>query len=207
MSIKEDALVNDLRLKVLDQLNKSNDGNKLYSIRAFTQNGYPDDQALPLNRLVTSFFDDSSDVYCLVEITVDPKKHVKPLEVKKPSAVTKAPAVLASDDKFVSLAKYSYYESGSKWIKVLLDFKDIKSHPAEKIMVEFKPRSFTLRVLDFKGQNYQFQVPKLQCFVKPEECSHTVKTDSIQITLRKAKDDDNWWSLFRSKAVGEVVSD
>lgn len=111
MSIKEDSLVNDLRLKVLDQLNKQNDGNKLYSVRAFTQNGYPEDQALPLNRLVSSFFEDSSDVYCLVEVAVDPKKHVKPLEVKKPSAPN-APTVLTGDDKFVSLVKYSYYESG-----------------------------------------------------------------------------------------------
>lgn len=159
-----------------------------------------------MNRLVSSFFEDSSDVYCLVEVAVDPKKHVKPLEVKKPSE-PKGISLLSGDDKFVSLAKYSYYESGSKWVKVLLDFKDIKSHPADKITIEFKPRSFTLRVLDFKGQNYQFQVPKLQCSIKPEECSHTIKSDSVQITLRKAKDDDNWWSLFRTKAVGEVVSD
>lgn len=153
--------------------------------------------------MLTSFFEDGSDVYCNLEITVDPKKHVKPIEVKPAAAPTKAPTVLASDDKFVSLAKYSYYESGSKWVKVLLDFKNIKSHPADKITVEFKPRSFTVRILDFQGQNYQFQVPKLQCYIKPEECSHTIKSDAVQVTLRKAKDDDNWWSLFRTKAVGE----
>jgi hypothetical protein len=138
------------------------------------------------------------------------KKHVKPIEVKKPaatSAAAKAPVTLASDDKFVSLAKYSYYESGKKWVKVLLDFKDIKNHPADKVTVEFKPRSFTVRVMEFKGQNYQFQVPKTQCAIVPEECSHTIKSDTIQISLRKAKDDDNWWSLFRTKAVGEVLSD
>ena len=90
---------------------------------------------------------------------------------------------------------------------MLLDFKDVKNHPKDKVTVEFKPRSFTLRVLDFKGQDYQFQVPKLQCYITPEECSYSIKSDSIQITLRKAKDDDNWWSLFRTKAVGEVVSD
>jgi hypothetical protein len=88
-----------------------------------------------------------------LDINVDPKKHVKPLEVKPPAA--KGPVTaLASDDKFISLAKYSYYESGSKWVKVLLDFKDIKSHAKDKISVEFKPRSFTVRIIDFKGQNF-----------------------------------------------------
>ncbi len=61
----------------------------------------------------------------------------------------------------MTLAKYSYYESGSKWVKVLLDFKGIKGHAADKITVEFKPRSFTVHVMDFQGKNYQFQVPKL----------------------------------------------
>ena len=208
-TVKENQIINDLRLKVLEHLNKSNDGNKIYTIRAFSLSA-DDAVPIPLNRLITSFFENSSDVFCLLDVNVDLKKHVKPIEVKKPvatAAAGKAPVTLASDDKFVSLAKYSYYESGKKWVKVLLDFKDIKNHPADKVTVEFKPRSFTVRVLEFKGQNYQFQVPKTQCAVVPEECSHTIKSDSIQITLRKAKDDDNWWSLFRTKAVGEVLSD
>lgn len=79
----------------------------------------------------------------------------------------------------MSLTKYSYYESGAKWIKVLLEFKNIKSHPKELVTCEFKPRTFTLKVLDFKGTNFQFTVPKTQCSMKPEECSISFKTDSI----------------------------
>jgi hypothetical protein len=153
-TVKENQIINDLRLKVLEHLNKSNDGNKIYTIRAFSLSG-DDAVALPLNRLITSFFENASDVFCLLDVNVDPKKHVKPIEVKKPvAAAAKAPVTLASDDKYVSLAKYSYYESGKKWVKVLLDFKDIKNHPADKVTIEFKSRSFTVRVLEFKGQNY-----------------------------------------------------
>ena len=163
---------------------------------------------LPLNRLVSSFFELDDDIYCSVEVSVDTKKHVKPVEVRPVVPAKVSLTSIVSDDKYVTIVKYSYYESGSKWIKVLLDgFKDIKSHPKEKIQVEFKPRAFTLRIMDFKWQNHQFQVPKLQCHIIPEECSITVKADSIQVSLRKAKDDDNWWSLFRSKAIGEVYSD
>lgn len=135
---------------------------------------------LPLNRLVSSFFELDDDIYCSVEVSVDTKKHVKPVEVRPVVPAKVSLTSIVSDDKYVTIVKYSYYESGSKWIKVLLDgFKDIKSHPKEKIQVEFKPRGFTLRIMEFKGQNHQFQVPKLQCHIIPEECSITVKADSI----------------------------
>ena len=109
---------------------------------------------LPLNRLVSSFFELDDDIYCSVEVSVDTKKHVKPVEVRPAAVPTKGGPLtsIVTDDNYVTIVKYSYYESGTKLIKVLLDgFKDIKSHPKEKIQVEFKPRSFTLRILDFKG--------------------------------------------------------
>ena len=115
---------------------------------------------LHLHNLVSSYFEQHSDVYCHVEVGVDPKKHVKPIEVRPQvkstaAAVVKSTSELTSDGKFITVAKYSYYESGSKWIKVLLDyFKDIKGHPKEKITCEFKKRSFTLQILDYKGHNY-----------------------------------------------------
>ena len=39
-------------------------------------------EVLALNRMLGSFFENFSDVYCRVEIGVDTKKHVKPIEVK-----------------------------------------------------------------------------------------------------------------------------
>jgi hypothetical protein len=148
---QKEPSINDLRLKILEQLEKGNDGNKVYKIKAIMQTMETGD-VIPLNRLVSSYFELHDDVYCLVEIGVDTKKHVKPIEVKPAPAKPSGPLTqIATDNKFVTLAKYSYYESGSKWIKVLLDFKDIKSHSKDKITCEFKPRSFTLRVLDYKG--------------------------------------------------------
>ena len=53
--------------------------------------------------------------------------------------------------KFRTITKYSYFESGDKWIKVLLpDLANLSSHPAEKIKVEFPTnRSFSVEVMDF----------------------------------------------------------
>lgn len=75
---------------------------------------------------------------------------------------------IVSADKFVTLTKYSFYESGKSWVRVLLDMKDIKNHDKEKIQIQFQKRSFILKIMDYKGKNYQFSVPKLQCYIIPE---------------------------------------
>ena len=55
--------------------------------------------------------------------------------------------------KFRTITKYSYFESGDKWIKVLLpDLANLSSHPADKVKVEFlSQRSFSVTVIDYKG--------------------------------------------------------
>jgi len=205
LSVSEEGTVNDLRLAILEHLNKHNDGNKEYAVRALATADHPDAQPLPLGALLGSFVEPAGDLFCHLTVQVDARKHVKPVEVRPAS---KAPEAIVGDDKFVTVQKYSYYESGSKWVKVQLEFfKGLKDHPADKLITEFKQRSLTIKVLDYKGANYQFQVPRLQCKVLPEQCSVTAKPDCLTINLRKFKDDDNWWSLFKTKAIGEVDSD
>jgi len=126
---------------------------------------------------------------------------VKPLQSKP------APVVSVVQGKFKTITKYLFYESGKKWVKVAIDFDKISNHPREKIEVSFNERTFTLKVLDYAGSNWQFTVPKTQCKIVPEECGITVKSNQIVVNLRKAKEDDNWWSLFRTYGVGEVHSD
>ena len=111
--------------------------------------------------------------------------------------------------KFRTITKYSYFESGDKWVKVLLsDLTGLKDHPTEKVKVEFPTnRSFSVIVLDWKGQNWQFTVPRLQCRILPQACTFSHKSSGLQISLRKKNTSDNWFSLFKTKAIGERDSD
>eukprot|EP00347_Sterkiella_histriomuscorum_P013055 403366189 len=218
VKLDENSVVADLRRAVSEQLDKHNDGNKIYTVRAIYSSDPQSDntalESIPLKRVLGSFFESGSDVFCLVDIQVDVQRHVKPIEVKKAQTSTTNAKPTQQDiggifttDKFITLTKYSFYESGKNWVKVLLDLKDIKTLDKNQIKIEFGKRSFTLHIYDFKGKNYSFSVPKLQCYILSEQSTMVIKNDSIQINLRKAKEDDNWWSLFRSKAVGEVDSD
>ena len=132
---------------------------------------------LPLGLTASSVLSNGSDVYVTVRITIDSSKHVKPLATNTPlssaagaatsSMPANASAISATSNeqmlKFRTITKYSYFESGEKWVKVLLsDLTGLKDHPADKVKVEFPTnRSFSVVVLDWKGQNWQFTVPRL----------------------------------------------
>jgi len=139
----------------------------------------------------------------IIEITVDLTKHVRPIaagiDKKAPTTVESIP--------MTTLTSYSYYESAKTNVKVLITLPGIENHPNDKIKATFKERSFEIFIFDFNGKNYVFRVPKLQCHIKPEESSYGLKKGSVVVTLRKLKEGDNWWSLFKSKGVCEGDSD
>ena len=107
-----------------------------------------------------------------------------------------------------TLTKYSYSESGEKYIKVLLDFPDAKILiKKEDVHCTFGERSFEILIDNYKGENYKFAVPKLHHRILVKDCSFSFKSSNVQITLRKRKNTDHWWSLHKAKAVGEKDGD
>ena len=94
-------------------------------------------EPLPSDLLVSSAFEEASDVFAVVTIKVDQTKNVKPI-------ATAAAVVIDSSDftagkkPFKTLQKYSYAESGKTLIKVLLPELDkLNDHPADKLRIDF----------------------------------------------------------------------
>lgn len=146
-----------------------------------------------------------------MKITVNEKKTVAPLSKQAVGGGTGAGSLDSKHEllKYRSITKYTYFESGTKWVKVLLsDLADLGDHPKDKIKIEFPTnRSFSVKVEDFKGQNWSFAVPKTQCRILPQACTYTFKSSGLQISLRKKETTDNWYSLFKTKAIGEKDTD
>lgn len=109
-----------------------------------------DGAGVPLNRLVASHFEEGHDVYCHLDVDVDLKKYVKPVEKKNTLAQTQTQKkeehtpVEVTLDKFKTVTKYSFFESGKNWVKVLIEFPGIKDHPSDKIKCEFTNRTLKL---------------------------------------------------------------
>ena len=93
-----------------------------------------------------------------VDLSIDTAKHVKPLEAKTAAAAL----------KFTTMTKYTYFDSGEKYLKVQLS--EVAGLKDEKVEVEFGERSLSVKVFDFKGKNYSFAVPKLHAKILPPDC-------------------------------------
>ena len=160
--------------------------------------------------MIDTHFEDGDEIYVNINIIVDTAKTVKPIQVKSAESANKATgsAIVGGDQKYKTLVKYTFYESGTKYIKVLLDFPDAKKLISkDHIQTSFDVRSFEVLIHDYKGENFKFAVPKLHCKICPPDCSIGFKSNNVVINLRKKKEEDNWWSLFKQKAVGEKDGD
>ena len=83
-------------------------------------------------------------------------------------------------------------------IKVYLtSLEGVGSIPKDNIVCEYESNSFDLRIQGLNGKNYRLKVPELQNEVSVADCKHQVKSNSITVTLQKAKDE--WWSDLKPK--------
>jgi hypothetical protein len=136
---------------------------------------------------VNTFFQDFDDFY--VVRVEEHKEQPLPLAAALPDILT-----------FLSLNKYSFYESGDMWVKVQVSLPGpITAH---QFQAEFGEKSFIVKITDLGGKNYQFSVPRLQCSIVPDKCRCRVAGDKLSVSLRKVKSTDNWFSLYKAKTIG-----
>ena len=149
---------------------------------------YPSGKEIHSDIQIRTFFDDMDEAWAvkITEKKEEIKEHIK------------APEPL----KFVSLTKYSFYEYDNNWVRVEVPFEGIGKHDKSKISCEFDTNSFVLSIFDKNDKNYQFSVLRLQCHIQPSLCKYTVLADKIRISLRKVKDTDNWFALYKTKTIG-----
>ena len=224
ISISTKSTISELYSKIYAYLDSRNDGNKIFKISKIAHTIWG--RSLPIDRYISSYFSGTkNDVYCILDCQLDKTKHVKPIAVLEPT-----PAVEVSkneDDDYTqndvdsiinnysgkvkTITKYSYYESSNgKWVKALISVDNIKQHPKDKIDVIFGERTLDIFVKDYGSQKDQilhFGCRKLHRYVVPDECKWVIKSDGVQVSLKKKKQEDNWWSFFKAKATGEYDSD
>ena len=75
-----------------------------------------------------------------MKISVDASKTVAPLQTQKVGATSSGTASDKRHEllKYKTITKYSWFESGTKWVKVLLpDLAGLGEHPKDKVSIEF----------------------------------------------------------------------
>lgn len=141
---------------------------------------------------ISQFFNNKDDIYCHVELNIQPVK--------------KSTVQAAEEDKlkFKTLSTYSFWEANKQIIKVRVPLKGVENLPKENIKSNFTETSLDVKVYNLNGINYSFAVPRLDAKIVPEKSeAFADKEGNIIIRLRKFKEDDHWSYLFKQKYVGE----
>jgi CS domain len=148
---------------------------------------FPQGKEIHSDIKIKTFFEDMDDVWVIkAEESKEETNSLKPVEAMQ----------------YTSLTKYSFYEYDNNWVRVEVPFEGIGKHDKNKISCVFDENKFVLTILDKNNKNYQFSVLRLQCNIQPGLSKFSVLADKVRISLRKVKDTDNWFSLFKAKTIG-----
>ena len=143
---------------------------------------------------IRNFFENKNDIF--VNILTE----AIPVETNKNSADEQKDIVL----KYNTINKYSFYESSSKYIRVLVPIPGIENVKKEDIISNFTETTLEVKVNNaLNGNNYRFACLKLEQKIKPELCEVLVKNKDLIIKLRKFNESDNWPALFKQNYIGE----
>ncbi len=143
---------------------------------------------------IRNFFENKDDIF--VNILTE----AIPVETNKNSADEQKDIVL----KYNTINKYYFYESSSKYIRVLVPIPGIENVKKEDIISNFTETTLEVKVNNaLNGNNYRFACLKLEQKIKPELCEVLVKNKDLIIKLRKFNESDNWPALFKQNYIGE----
>ncbi|CAJ1442840.1 unnamed protein product, partial [Effrenium voratum] len=104
--------------------------------------------------------------------------------------------------KYETLSSYTW-EDSDETVKVLVQMDGVGKLNPEQVRSSFGERSFELLVDGLQGRNLRFACYKTHGEMKPEECKHVVRANRVNLILRKAKDKDHWFDLFKKRAIGD----
>lgn len=110
-------------------------------------------------------------------------------------------------NNYETITSYTWEDANDTTVKVLVPLDGVGKLEPEKVRVNFGQRSFELLVDGYNGKNMRFACNKTHGFITPEECKHVVRSNRVNLVLRKAKEKDIWFDLFKKLAIGETEDD
>lgn len=105
--------------------------------------------------------------------------------------------------KYETITEYSWEDHDSEWVKVFVPLEGIGKIPSRNIQAKFGVRQFELLIEDYQGKNLRFACSKTHAEMDVAECKHVVRNNRVNLLIRKAKDKDIWFDLFKKRAIGD----
>lgn len=135
-----------------------------------------------------------------------------PIQRRQPVITPQAPGQTKFNNKqspfgtditgYETINKYTW-EDHDDHVKVLVPLDGVGKLNASQIRSNFSTRQFELLVDGYGGKNLRFACNKTHGEMKGEDCKHVVRANRVNLVLRKAKEKDIWFDLFKKKAIGD----
>jgi hypothetical protein len=107
--------------------------------------------------------------------------------------------------QYETITTYTWEDGGhdGDTVKVLVPLEGVGKLPPGNIRTNFGVRQFELLVDGYNGKNVRFACNKTHAEMKPDECKHIIRANRVNLLLRKAKEKDVWFDLFKKRAIGD----
>jgi len=104
---------------------------------------------------------------------------------------------------YETITSYTWEDHNDDTVKVLVPLEGVGKLPPSAVNARFGVREFELLIEDYNGKNLRFACYKTHGEMKPGECKHVVRANRVNLVLRKAKEKDIWFDLFKKRAIGD----
>jgi len=105
--------------------------------------------------------------------------------------------------EYETITSYTWEDHDGDTVKVLVPLDGVGKLPPEQVRSSFGVREFELLVDGYNGKKLRFACYKTHGEMKPQECKHVVRANRVNLILRKAKEKDIWFDLFKKRAIGD----
>lgn len=95
------------------------------------------------------------------------------------------------------------WEDHDDTVKVLLPLEGVGKLEPSQIRSQFGERCFEVLIEGWEGKKLRFATYKTHGEMTPEECKHVVRANRVNLVLKKAKEKDVWFDLFKKRAIGD----
>eukprot|EP00451_Oxyrrhis_marina_P002716 CAMPEP_0204273020 /NCGR_PEP_ID=MMETSP0468-20130131/22418_1 /ASSEMBLY_ACC=CAM_ASM_000383 /TAXON_ID=2969 /ORGANISM="Oxyrrhis marina" /LENGTH=266 /DNA_ID=CAMNT_0051248943 /DNA_START=18 /DNA_END=818 /DNA_ORIENTATION=+ len=129
---------------------------------------------------------------------------------EKLSVAPKAPVINRRQSPFgtditvyTTVTNYSWEDHDDWTVKVYIPLEGVGKLPAGAVVSNFGLREFEVLIHGYNGQNLRLGSSKLHAEIDEAGCKHNVRANRVTVVLRKNKEKDTWFDLFKKKAIGD----
>lgn len=104
---------------------------------------------------------------------------------------------------YETITTYTWEDHDNDTVKVLVPLDEVGKLNPGQVKAQFGVRSFELLIDGYRGKNLRFACNKTHGEMKAEECKHVVRANRVNLVIKKAKEKDIWFDLFKKRAIGD----